>query len=262
MKPIELQSIGLILYASEQRFPPSDFQKIRVGRQIVTHMNFKFKISFLLLASVFVTQAGAKLNYNNGGLGCGTIVSLRESTQKPLPSELADEYGGPRTSGGFVLQVLSSIPGVGVAAAVTGEIVASAGISAVSSKLQEADRAKQAETAKYKDVMAVEFRFDDGVLINIPAYVVSGMRYKVGARLNAMISPKYGNVALGFNALFSGMPDPGDSDYNKYCRIDDAEARKSALEPLMNTVDETRIVKPGDRRTQADAVPLNGVSKN
>jgi hypothetical protein len=225
-------------------------------------MNFKFKISLLLLASVFVTQADAKLNYNNGGVGCGTIVSLRESTQKPLPSELADEYGGPRASGGFVLQVLSAIPGVGVAAAVTGEVVASAGISAVSSNLQEADRVKQAESAKYKDVMAVEFRFDDGETINIPVYVVSGMRYKVGARLNAMISPKYGNLALGANVLFAGMPEVGDPDYNPACRIENPEARKATLNSVRNLIDEARMANPNERRTPASAVQLNTVTEN
>jgi hypothetical protein len=229
------------------------FRIFHVGRQMVNHMKFKFL--FLLLASLFVTQAGAKSISNSGGLGCGTIVSLRESTQKPLPSELADGYGAPRTSGGVVFQVLSYLPGVGVAAAVAGEVVASAGISAVSSKLQEADRAKQAETAQYKDVMAVEFRFDDGEVINIPVYVVSGMRYKVGARLNAMISPKYGNLALGANILFAGMPEVGDPDYNPACRIDDVEARASALEPLKSLVDEARIVNTKERRFAATPAP-------
>jgi len=211
-------------------------------------MRFKLHVACLLLASLFAAQANAKSITNNGGLGCGMIISLRESTQKPLPSEMAEQYGGPRTSGGVVLQILSNIPGIGIAAAVAGEVVASAGISAVSSSLQDADRAKQAETATYKDVMAVEFRFDDNEVINIPVYVVSGMRYKVGARLNAMISPRYGNLALAANVLFAGMPDVGDSDYNLACRIDDPEARKVALEPLKSLVNESQIVKPSERR--------------
>jgi hypothetical protein len=219
-------------------------------------MKFKLKFTFLLLAGMLTTHAFAgKPIFNNGGLGCGKIVSLRESTQMPLPSELQDEYGAPRTSGGVILQLLSYVPGVNVASAIAGEVVGGAAISAVSSSLQDAEKAKQAASATYKDVMAVEFRFDDGVVINIPVYVVSGMRYKVGARLNAMVSPKYGSVALGANIMFAGMPDVGDSDYNVACRIDDAQAREKALEPLKSLVDEARIVNAKERRLAAAPAP-------
>jgi hypothetical protein len=212
-------------------------------------MNFKTKLTFLLLAGALANQAfAAKPIYNNGGLGCGAIVSLRASTQMPLPSELQDEYGAPRTSGGVVLQLLSYVPGVGAITAVASEIAAGAAISAMSSSKQDVEKAKQAASATYKDVMAVEFRFDDGLVVNIPVYVVSGMRYKVGARLNAMVSPKYGSVALGANILFAGVPDVGDSDYNVACRIDDAQARAVALEHLKSLVDETRIVNAKERR--------------
>lgn len=219
-------------------------------------MKFKTKFAFLLLACAFASQAmAAKPVFNNGGLGCGKIVSLRESTQMPLPSELQDMYNAPRTSGGVVLQALSYVPGVGAVAAVAGELVAGVAISAVSGNMQDAERAKQAANATYKDVLAVEFRFDDGTTINIPVYVVSGMRYKVGARLNAMVSPKYGNVALGNNGLFAGMPDVGDSDYNVQCRIDDTQARAAALEPLKSLVDEARIVNAGERRLAVAPAP-------
>jgi hypothetical protein len=217
-------------------------------------MQFKFVLP--LLACAVATQAmAAKPIFNNGGLGCGKIVSLRESTQMPLPSELQDEYGAPRTSGGVILQLLSYVPGVNVASAIAGEVVGGAAISTVSSSLQDAERAKQAASATYKDVMAVEFRFDDGVVINIPVYVVSGMRYKVGARLNAMVSPKYGSVALGANILFAGIPDVGDSDYNAACRIDNAQVRAAALEPLKNLVDEARIVNAKERRVAVVPTP-------
>lgn len=213
-------------------------------------MQFKFAVP--ILACVVATQVmAAKPIFNTGGLGCGTIVSLRESTQMPLPSELQDEYGAPRTSGGVVLQLLSYVPGISRVAAVAGELAAGAAISTVSSSMQDAERAKQAASATYKDVMAVEFRFDDGLVVNIPVYVVSGMRYKVGARLNAMVSPKYGSVALGANILFAGMPNVGDSDYNVACRIDDAQARAAALEPLRSLVDEARIVKPNEQHMPA-----------
>ncbi|OQW87672.1 MAG: hypothetical protein BWK72_12215 [Rhodoferax ferrireducens] len=220
----------------------------------MNHIKIYFNVAFLLLTSLLTIPVEAKSIFNNGGLGCGTIVSLRESTQKPLPSELADEYGAPKTSGGVVLQILSNMPGVGVVAAVAGETIASAAISTVSANLQEADRVKQAETATYKDVMAVEFRFDDGEIINIPVYVVSGMRYKVGTRLNAMISPRYGNLALGANGLFASMPEVGDSDYSPACRVDDPETRKAALESIKNLVNESQIVNPSERR-EANPLP-------
>ena len=217
-------------------------------------MQFKFVLP--LLACAVATQAmAAKPIFNNGGLGCGKIVSLRESTQMPLPSELQDEYGAPRTSGGVILQLLSYVPGVNVASAIAGEVVGGAAISTVSSSLQDAEKAKQAASATYKDVMAVEFRFDDGVVVNIPVYVVSGMRYKVGARLNAMVSPKYGSVALGADILFAGIPDVGDSDYNAACRIDNAQVRAAALEPLKNLVDEARIVNAKERRVAVVPTP-------
>lgn len=172
----------------------------------------------------------------------------------PLPSELQDEYGAPRTSGGTVLQLLSYVPGINAVTAVAGELAAGGAISAVSSSLQGLEKAKQAASATYKDVMAVEFQFDDGLRINVPVYVVSGMRYKVGARLNAMVSPKYGSVALGANILFAGMPEIGDATYNPACRIDDPQARLAALEPLKSLVDESRIVNANERRAAAEAV--------
>lgn len=208
----------------------------------------KFKLT-ILLASVVASPAFA-MNYNHGGLGCGTIVSLRESTQMPVSSELQDEYYSPRRSGGVVLQILSNIPGVGVLAAMAGEAAADAAISTISANAQAADRAEQAAAKKYENVQAVEFRFDDGAVINIPVYVVSGMRYKVGTRLNAMISPKYGSVALGSNPLFGGVADVGDADYNVDCRIDDAQARAEALAPLKTLVDERQIVNSKERRPE------------
>jgi hypothetical protein len=217
-------------------------------------MQFKFVVP--LFACAIATQAmAARPIFNDGGLGCGTIVSLRESTQMPLPSELQDEYDGPRSSGGVVLQLLSYVPGIGRVAAVAGEMAASAAISTVSSSMQDAERARQAASMTYKNVMAVEFRFDDGLAVNIPVYVVSGMRYKVGARLNAMVSPKYGSVALGANILFAGIPAVGDSDYSVACRIDDAQARAAALEPLKGLVDEARIVNAKERRIAAAQIP-------
>ena len=215
----------------------------------------KINFAFLLLICGVVPHAVAgKPIFNNGGLGCGKIVSLRESTQMPLPSELQDEYGAPRASGGVVLQILSYVPGINAVTVVAGELAASGAISAVSSSLQDVEKAKQAASATYKDVMAVEFQFDDGLRINVPVYVVSGMRYKVGARLNAMVSPKYGSVALGANILFAGIPDIGDADYNPACRIDDPQARLAALEPIKSLVDESRIVKANERRSVAEAV--------
>lgn len=217
-------------------------------------MKSKLSLFSLALASIFATHADAKpVKFNAGGLGCGTVVSLRESTQKPIPSELADEYGGPRSTGGSVFQVLSQVSGVGFLAAAAGELVADAAVSTVSSSIQDADKKKQAATATYKDVQAVEFRFDDGQVINVPMMVVGGMRYKVGARLNAMVSPQYGGLVLGMNVMFSSIPSVGDSDYNEYCRIDDPEQRNALLEPARNAVVESRIVDPSERRVAAAA---------
>lgn len=217
----------------------------------------KFKVTILVLASLISIQTNAAVPiFNKGGLGCGTIVSMRESTQRPLASELADEYGAPRTSGGTVGQILSYVPGVGLLGAVVGEVVASVALEAASSNLQAADRAKQESKATYKDVRAVEFKFDDGEVVNIPVYVVSGMRYKAGARLNAMVSPKYGQFALGANVLFASVPDIGDKDYNQGCQIDNAEARKAILDSVKTLVDESRIAKASERRVVVAAAVI------
>lgn len=212
--------------------------------------------SLCFIATVFTPYANAaKFIFNDGGLGCGEIVSMRETTQESLPSELRSEYGGARTSGGQVGQILSNVPGVGLLGAVVGEVVGSAMISSVSKAINDSDRADQVQKMAFKNVMAIEFRFDDGEVINIPVYVVSGMRYKVGTRLNAMISPGYGNIALGANALFAAMPDVGDSDYAKKCRIDDVSIRNATFESLKNLIDESRIVNPTERRLNASVVP-------
>lgn len=215
----------------------------------------QFKFVFSLLAYAVATQAiAAKPIFNNGGLGCGEIVSLRESTQKPIQSEVRDEFDVPRSGGNLFLQVLSIVPGVSAAAAIASDVTANAAISVVGSNAHNAEKAKQEESAKYKDVMAVEFRFDDGEVINIPVFVANVMRYKVGARLNAMISPKYGQPVLGTNPMFAGVPKVGDSDYNVACRIDDAQAREKALEPLKSLVDEDRIVNAKERRPAATSL--------
>jgi outer membrane lipoprotein SlyB len=209
----------------------------------------KFKVTFLVLASIFSLQAQAYENaYNKGGLGCGTIVSMRESTQKPIPSEIADESNVPRSSGGIFGQILANIPGVGILAAAAGDAVAGAVVGSAISRSNDADMAKQAEAGKYKNVQAIEFKFDDGEVVNIPVFVRSGLLYQVGKRLNAMVSPKYGSLTIGIGELFSSKAEIGDSNYNTFCRIDNAEARKAALAPFKNLVDESRIANASERR--------------
>lgn len=63
-----------------------------------------------------------------------------------------------------------------------------------------------------------------------------------------MISPTYKNIALGNNILFASVPDIGDSDYNKACRIDNPDIRNAILESVKDAVDESRIVDPSERR--------------
>jgi hypothetical protein len=139
-----------------------------------------------------------------------------------------------------------------------GDLVGGAIVSTVSSNINEADRKQQIENATFKNVQAIEFQFDDGEVINIPIYVVSGMRYKPGVRLNAMVSPRYGNIALGENVLFGAIPEVGESDYIGPCRIDDPAVRKITLDASKNLVDENRIVDPQNRRLVAlpDAATL------
>jgi hypothetical protein len=223
----------------------------------------KFKVTILVLASSISIQANASGPiYNKGGLGCGTIVSMRDSTQKPISSELADDYNAPRSSGGFFGQILANIPGVGLLAAAVGDAVADAVVHSVSSSLKEADMAKQAEVAKFKDFKAVEFKFDDGEVVNIPVYVVSGMLYKAGRRLNAMSSPKYGNLTLGLGVMFSSEAELGGSDYSTFCRIDNVEARTAALAPFRNLVDESQIVNASERREVVAAAAIPPVAVN
>ena len=182
---------------------------------------------------------------------------MRESIQEPLHTEMADDYGGPKRSGGSVFLLASYIPGVGILAAAGADIVADAGIAAVSKKINAEAKAKEIEYQKFSDVKAVQFRFDDGLEINVPVMVVSGMRYKIGTRLNAMVSPRYNNLALGINALFGAMPEVGDSDYNKYCRIDNAEFRKNVLDNAKNMVNEALIVNPAERRVTDSPAEIN-----
>ena len=189
---------------------------------------------------------------------------MRETTQKPVQSEMLDSFNGERSSNGMLASLFSIIPGVGILAAVTGDLVATAAISSASQNAHDADQAKQAEASTYKEVQAVEFKFDDGEVINIPVYVASGMLYKVGRRLNAMVSPKYGTVALGRGVLFWSVPTVGESDYDLHCRIDNAEDRKTLLNSTVGLVDEARIVNAKERRLAAiqapktDEVAVNG----
>ena len=212
-------------------------------------MGTKLKIYSLLLAGFCISQeVTASVSFNSGGLGCGTIVSLRESTQKPISSDMADAYGGPSTGGGSVFQVLSQLPGGGFVAAFAADMVTDAVVHSVSSSQKRADLEKQIASSKYKNVQAVEFLFDDGEVINIPMMVVSGMLYKTGRRLNALVSPTYGNLNLGIGVMFTSTPSVGDSDYNVVCRIDDPEARKALIDSVKDTVDESRIVNSSERR--------------
>ena len=209
---------------------------------------FSVKLVFFYLAGASATFAYAeKFVMNDGGLGCGAIISMRESTQQPISSELRDAYGSQKTSGGGLGQVLYAIPGVGIIGAAVGQVVGAALVNSVSSNSQDSGQ-KKADVVDFKNVMAIEFRFDDGSTVNVPALVIQGMRYNVGTRLNAMVSPRYGSFALGAHPLFGAAPDVGDSNYNKMCRIDDPEARKTILESVKNMVDESRIVKPSERR--------------
>jgi hypothetical protein len=186
-------------------------------------------------------------------LGCGFIVSLRESTQKPVGGRTPT----PRTSGGVVGQILSGVPGVGIAGAVVGDLIGGAVISTVSSNLQDADKAKQIQAELFENVQAVEFQFDDGEVINLPLYVVSGMRYKTGVRLRAYSSTRFGTVSLTENSLFGAPPSVGESDYEIKCRIDNPESRKLALASAKNLIDESRIVNVNERRMNSSpATPV------
>lgn len=54
-------------------------------------MKSKFRLLTLLLVSgVLAQESVAGVPLNAGGLGCGTIISMRESTQKPISSDLTD----------------------------------------------------------------------------------------------------------------------------------------------------------------------------
>ena len=185
---------------------------------------------------------------------------MRESTQKPLPTEIADPYSEVNYgTDGTVASVLNS-QGFLRMTAFAVDVLANVARGNIEASSKNTEKAQEIATAKYRNVKAVEFRFDDGEVVNFPMMIVSGMRYKVGLRTNAMISKKYGNFAIGTNGFFANIPDLGDKDYLPKCRIDDPVARKAELDKVRYLIDEAQIVDPEERRPQPMVVKVEEVA--
>ncbi len=169
-------------------------------------------------------------------MGCGTVVSLRPLNQRPLMSSRYVASGGG-TSGIAGQLAGGGVIGWGAA------LVLDLGVSLWQSEARHRAVEEQHRTKKYEDVMAVQFRFDDGRVVNLPMVVFSGMRYREGVRLKAYYSHLHGNLQLGYNALFDSVALPDEPGYLDACsNMLSPEQTNSLLEASAYLVDETKII--------------------
>lgn len=193
-------------------------------------------------------------------IGCGEIISLRESTQKPLPNDIVAAFypettrSAPSSSstGGQVFQVLGAVPGVGFAARAAADIAVGAVAANARDRSQAETKQREETTQRYEDVMAVEVRLDSGEVINIPATVISGTRMRVGRRVMAYHRKESDSVQLSFPLLFGGVlnaADKDDADYQARCsRNLDPAVATAVLERARTMVDESMIKNAALRR--------------
>ena len=193
-------------------------------------------------------------------IGCGEIISLRDSTQKPLPNDIVAAFYPETTrtarnsisTGGAVFQVLDIVPGLGIGTKMAADVVVGSLAAGARDRSQAETRQREEATQSYEDVMAVEVRLDSGEVINIPATVISGTRMRVGRRVMAYHRKESDSVQLSFPLLFGGVLNAAakdDADYQVRCsRNLDPAVATAVLERARTMVDESKIKDPSLRR--------------
>ena len=204
----------------------------------------KSNVLVVVLSLISVSVYAEKTDFDKkiDRIGCGTVLSVKDVNQKPVP----DSRFIPRgiDSGQGVVAGIFGIFGFGVVASVVGEIgtVLIAGEAKKAS--EEKDLANQEETKTYKHVIAMKFKFDDDREVNIPMYRLSGSRYMEGARLVAYYPESQKVIQFSINPHFANIPKIGDVEYAEKCsNILSVESVNAAIETSANMVDESKIVQ-------------------
>ena len=175
-------------------------------------------------------------------IGCGTILSVRDVNQKPVPDSRFIPRG-IETGQGVVAGILE-IFGFGLVASIAGEIgtVLIAGEAKKAS--EEKDLANQEETKNYKHVIAMKFKFDDDREVNIPKYRLVGSRYMEGARLVAYYPESQKVIQFSINPHFANIPKLGEEGYAEKCsNLLPQDVTNEAIAASANLVDETKILQ-------------------
>jgi hypothetical protein len=135
-----------------------------------------------------VASAGTILFNKDEAVGCGIVQKIRALNQQPIFDEGAmpvwkANNGHLLNSGGSLFQLLQIIPGVGFVAAGVTEVAVDAAVnSGKSEKLATKLKASELElkvkpdaNGIYRDVEAVTFKMQNGLVINLPLQKNMGM---------------------------------------------------------------------------------------
>ena len=201
-------------------------------------MKLNLIITLALVAFASAAQATDNLYFfkPTKRIGCGTITSVRKVNQLPLyDREFEMAVGGNPTTRDLVY-LASFIPGVGVATAVVGSMVADGVIGSSS--------AVATVSMPPNGVQAVRVVMDDGSVLNLPLTAIpSGSLkpgYEVDRRVEVFLLKDRSSIQLG---LAGRAPMATEKLYSAYCSMrTDPEDAAAAVKGAASLVQEDKIL--------------------
>lgn len=204
-----------------------------------------------------VASAGTFLFKKNEAVGCGVVQKIQPLNQQPIfdegamPKWMANN-GHLVNSSGQLFQMLQIFPGLGLVASGLAEVAVDAAINsgkseklATKMKAGEIDlKVKPDANGNYKDVEAVTFKMQNGLVINLPLQKNMGMMtLKEGSVVLLSYSKITGTLQRDMLRRNSRIQEYLDSEECSLSKsIYTKEQADEILRANVNLVDESKII--------------------
>jgi len=197
---------------------------------------------FAVCAAMALSSVGAWASYFEFGsqMGCGVIVTVRETYQAPLYDDFY-EASNTRSSG----QGFSLLAGFGVVSQAAAVVT---GLAADTVNARDRD-APKVENFDRRQIRAVGIELDDGRKINVPLfepekYAVTDQRFRVGDRVKLSYSKKLDNIQVVVDNR--NLAPVGDTTSKRFKVLCGFRADRTVADDIIsrseNLVDESQIV--------------------